>query len=128
MLVARVFSTPLEYGPSWEKEPDGKIKGKIALSYKAPSAWTVMSLFTQEDFCDSGTHRLPLFKGAPSDSVMKQFAEKGVTVEVREGRKTTSTEQLSDPAVHDVQGPGRPSLLPQGTRHPQPHPLGRSLL
>ena len=73
----------MEYSPSWDKEPEGKIKNTIELSYNKPEAWALALPFTDEQYVDSGTHMVPVFKGAPEwGPVLRVLSEKGASLEV----------------------------------------------
>ena len=73
----------MEYSPSWDKEPEGKIKNTIELSFNKPEAWALALPFTDEQYVDSGTHMVPVFKGAPEwGPVLRVLSEKGASLEV----------------------------------------------
>ena len=83
VLLARIYSTKVEYSPSWDKEPEGKIKNTIELSFNKPEAWALALPFTDEQYVDSGTHMVPVFKGAPEwGPVLRVLSEKGASLEV----------------------------------------------
>ena len=84
VLLARIYSTKVEYSPSWDKEPEGKIKNTIELSFNKPEAWALALPFTDEQYVDSGTHMVPVFKGAPEwGPVLRVLSEKGASLEVK---------------------------------------------
>ena len=90
VLVVRLFSSRVEYSPrcppathlpSWEKEPLGRMRAKVVLDYRRPEAWSLTPLL-QDSYTCSGTHTLPLYRGAPSDTILRQLLEKSPTLEV----------------------------------------------
>ena len=88
VLLARIYSTKVEYSPSWDKEPEGRIKNTLELAFNKPEAWALALPFTGEHYVDSGTHMVPVFKGAPEwGPALRVLSEKGPSLEVREGFK-----------------------------------------
>ena len=82
--MARIYLTKVEYSPSWDKEPEGKIKNTIELAFNKPDAWALAVPFTDEHYVDSGTHMVPVFKGAPEwGPALRLLSEKGASLEVR---------------------------------------------
>ena len=83
VLVARIYSSKVEYSPSWDKEPEGRIKNPVELAYNKPEAWALALPFTDEQYVDSGTHMVPVFKGAPEwGPALRVLSEKGASLEV----------------------------------------------
>jgi hypothetical protein len=143
VVLARLLTTKLEYSPSWDKEPEGKIKGRVELAYNKPEAWAVTGFFTSDGYVDSGTHVLPLFKGAPADTALVMMAEKGVTPEVTaltwrsrslpRPCSTSSPRASSPPSPPPRATPPSPSPSSTATsptrwmtRHPQPKPSSQT--
>ena len=42
--LVRIFSFKPEYKLSWEKEPEGKLSGNLAIDADEPDAWTILSI------------------------------------------------------------------------------------
>ena len=83
VLLARIYSTKVEYSPSWDKEPEGRIKNTLELAFNKPEAWALALPFTGEHYVDSGTHMVPVFKGAPEwGPALRVLSEKGPSLEV----------------------------------------------
>ena len=81
VVLALIFSVPVKYSPSWEKEPEGRMKSNMAVAVGAPVGWAVSPLLSGR-YCDSGSHRLPVFKGAPGQKVLNILGTKGCSAEV----------------------------------------------
>ena len=57
------------------------MRGKVALDFRRPEAWSLATPLQLPHTC-SGTHTLPLYKGAPSDTILRLLSEKSPTIEV----------------------------------------------
>ena len=44
VILVRIFSFKPEYKLSWEKEPEGKLSGNLAIDADEPDAWTIFSI------------------------------------------------------------------------------------
>ena len=94
--MARIYSSKVEYSPSWDKEPEGRIKNPIELAYNKPEAWALALPFTDEQYVDSGTHMVPVFKGAPEwGPALRVLSEKGASLEVTLAKSILPFQRLS---------------------------------
>ena len=59
-----MFSIKPEFGPSWEKEPQGSLKGQLTIKYPEPEAWGLTTIFRGK-YVEPGIYKIPLFKKAP---------------------------------------------------------------
>ena len=129
--MARIYSTKVEYSPSWDKEPEGKIKNTIELAFNKPDAWALALPFTDQQYVDSGTHMVPVFKGAPEwGPALRVLSEKGASLEVRSLgilRLLTFSLWPDFEAACDEE-PADPALFSQGSLHPNTDHPRRTLL
>ena len=61
---------------SWEKEPEGRLGGRLDVDINSPEGWTVCPVFS-DGYCRSGYHHLPLFKGDLSHEVLTSLRQQG---------------------------------------------------
>ena len=86
--LVRIFSFKPEYKLSWEKEPEGKLSGNLAIDADEPDAWTIFSIQDGEYVKSGNTfllsfwifnnffegyHHAPLFKGSRDEMVMSSL-------------------------------------------------------
>ena len=114
VILVRIFSFKPEYKLSWEKEPEGKLSGNLAIDADEPDAWTIFSIQDGEYVKSGNTfllsfwifnnffegyHHAPLFKGSRDEMVMSSLNEAGCNIETLKVTTTITIHYLDQVIV-----------------------------